>query len=35
MLLMTQGGEIYLTEGIEDYFTLEDTFSGRGIHLIK
>lgn len=35
MLLMTQDGEIYLTEGIEDSFTLEDEFSSREIHVIR
>lgn len=35
MLLMTQDGEIYLTEGIENDFTLEDAFSDKEIHVIK
>lgn len=35
MLLMAQDGEIYLTEGIEDDFTLEDAFSDREIQVIQ
>ncbi|HIR12918.1 MAG TPA: FAD:protein FMN transferase [Candidatus Choladousia intestinavium] len=35
MLLVTQDGEIYLTEGIEDSFTLEDAFSDREMHVIR
>lgn len=35
MLLMTQDGEIYLTEGIEDSFTLEDAFFNREICVIE
>ena len=35
MLLMTQDGEIYLSEGIKDSFTLEDAFSDREIHVIR
>ena len=35
MLLMTESGEIYLTEGIKDYFTLEEEFSDREIHVIE
>lgn len=32
---MTQDGEIYLTEGIEDFFTLTDAFSNREIFVIE
>ena len=35
MLLMTQNGEIYLTDGIQNDFTLEDSFSDREIHVIE
>lgn len=35
MLLMTQDGEIYLTDGIHNDFTLEDSFSDREIHVIE
>lgn len=34
-LFMTQDGEIYLTEGIEDFFTLTDAFSNREIFVIE
>ena len=35
MLLMTQSGEIYLTEGMEGRFTLTDDFADREIHILK
>lgn len=35
MLLMTESGEIYLTKNIKDYFTLEEEFSDREIHVIE
>lgn len=35
MLLVTEDGEIYLTEGIEDKFTLKDAFSSREIRVIR
>lgn len=35
MLLMTQDGEIFLTEGIQDDFTLEASFSEKEPHVIE
>ena len=35
MLLMAQDGEIYLTDGIQNDFTLEDSFSDKEIHVIE
>ena len=35
MLLVTEAGEIYLTEGVEGRFTGEDAFSDREIHVIR
>lgn len=35
MLLMTKDGEIYLTEEVEQNFTLEKAFSNRKIHVIE
>ena len=32
---MTEDGEIYLTEGIEDSFTLTDSFSNMEKHIIR
>ena len=35
MILMTEDGEIYLTEGIENNFTLTDSFSNMEKHIIR
>ena len=35
MLLVTQDGQIYLTEGIEDQFTLSSDFGNMETHVIK
>jgi thiamine biosynthesis lipoprotein len=35
MVLMTQDGSVYLTEGIKNYFTLEDEFADRDVQVIK
>lgn len=34
MLLVTDSSEIYLTEGIEDDFSLSENFAGMEIHVI-
>lgn len=35
MLLVTDGGEIYLTEGIADDFTLNENVSDREVQIIR
>ncbi len=35
MVLMTQDGQVYLTENLEEHFYLEDAFSDREIHVIE
>ena len=35
MLLMTQQGEVYLTEGIEQDFTMNDSLSNKEVHVIE
>ena len=35
MILVTQDGQIYLTEGVEDQFTLSTDFGNMDIHVIK
>ena len=35
MLLMTQEGEVYLTEGIEQDFTMNDSLSNKEVHVIE
>ena len=35
MILVTQDGQIYLTEGIEDQFTLSSDFGNMDTHVIE
>lgn len=35
MILITEDGEIYLTDGIADYFTLDSYHSNMRVNVIK
>lgn len=34
MIAVTEDGDIYVTEGIEDQFTLGDSFENMELHII-